>query len=127
MRKQRRRFKACISELEKEIKVREGAIERIHLAFESGAYDIDTYKERLKKAREDISNLDEEIRVLKRKASNQDAISNKERIEIINDFLERIENEKTEMELNKLYKKVIHSIIWTRTKNDEVAIIINFL
>lgn len=107
--------------------MREGAIERIHLAFESGAYDIDTYKERLKKAREDISNLDEEIRVLKRKASNQDAISNKKRIEIINDFLERIENEKTEMELNKLYKKVIHSIIWTRTKNDEVAITINFL
>lgn len=111
MRKQRRRFKACISELEKEVKVIEGAIERIHLAFESGAYDIDTYKERLRKAREDINNLDEEVRVLKRKASNQDAISNKERIEIINDFLERVENEKTEMELNKLYKKVMHGML----------------
>lgn len=116
-----------ISELEKELQKNQMALERIEELYEEGEYDKDKYLRKKDKRNKKIAELEEEIHLLKNKINNFSNVKNQERLNEFQVFKEILKSNKDPVILNDTFKSIIHSIIWTREKYDEVKIRVNFL
>ncbi|WP_195199588.1 recombinase family protein [Faecalispora jeddahensis] len=101
---------------------KETAIERIEVAYESGAYTVDELKARKNKIKSEMKRLREET---KRSESELDFLESQgqtEKIDVLNEFQELIVNSKlTWEEQNELYKTLIDYIEYTRV-GEEIII-----
>lgn len=116
------KIRAKLDEIEK----KEKAIERIDEAYEAGAYDVNKYKERMNKAKSELSDLEEELELLQNQLTNLESVTNEERLTNIRKFFEEIEANPSTKDLNRAYKSIIDSVIWTRPEED-IEITVNFL
>lgn len=116
-----------IRDLEEKLDKFEQMIERIEEAYEEGLYDIN----KTKKKKDDISQkIAETETILKReklRTNSFSEITNEQRIERIDQFLDDIDKSKNLSELNRIYKTIISSIEWKREEKNQVEVKINFL
>ena len=103
---------------------REGSVVKWHKLD-----DDDYVLELVKKLEEELNTLHDELSVLEKRLKSRDSITDEERLFYIRDFWKQMQNSTnmTDLELNKCYKDIIESIIWTRKDNSSPIIEINFL
>lgn len=117
-----------LKEKEEKVLRKERALDRIREAYEEGVYTLDEFHERSNKAKREIQELEEEIKLLKRKLEREGKVSLEERIRYLEWVKEELKKPNIPPEeLNKLYKMIIESISWVRVEDDEVVVTINFM
>ncbi|AZV43536.1 hypothetical protein BAOM_2927 [Peribacillus asahii] len=81
-----------------------------------------------KKILDNISKLESELYALNLQTDNLGNMTRSEKVNAINKFLEVMDMPHiSNSDLNRLYKTIIHSIIWDKSNPDELKVTINFL
>ncbi|QKY69684.1 recombinase family protein [Lentibacillus sp. CBA3610] len=111
----------------KELDKQDHAIERIEEAFENGLYDIQKTRKKTQERQEEKWRLEKEISDTKKQMTSMDSLNNKERVTVIDKFINEVSKDINHEEKNKLYKEMICSITWTKDDLKEVVISVNFL
>ncbi len=105
--------------MNKKVKSKEEEIDRHIEAFGAGAYTIDFYTKLLSKLRGEEKVLLEDVRLLEIEYKYMQEQSSTERVNILREFIEIIENpELTWEDQNQLYKTIIDYIVYTRIEDD---------
>lgn len=117
----------AIEQKDKEIQLKETALEKIQEGWELGMYTASEARKRIEKIRKEIGQLEEELTILQSKFEKESSIENEERLSYLDQvFAELKKKELSGEKLNELYKMIIDNIIWKRT-GDTVEIEINFM
>lgn len=114
--------------IQKEIEKKKESIERIDLAFEEGIYDIEKYKERLTKVKEEISKLEKEKEAYEYDKNKMENTDIEEKLNAIEKAIALIESgELSWKKMNELYKVLGIEVIWIKEGQGKKPIIeINF-
>ncbi|MGK0465089.1 MAG: site-specific DNA recombinase [Clostridium sp.] len=110
----------------KELCKKEKAFERIQEAYENGDYELDTYRKRKEKVNKETNEIKKELYILDKQLSNNETVSNVDKLNAIKEFNKNLSKNCSPSDLNRLYKTLIDSIIWTRV-GDTININVNFL
>lgn len=113
-----------------EINKQEKAIERIFTAFEEGIYTKEEFMKRKEVAVAKLDELNEEYKQLQRMKEEMENTTNEDMLRAVRKILMMINSKEyvDPKELNRMYRGLIHSIVWTRTDiQDEGSIQVNFL
>lgn len=102
------------------------AFEKVQDSYELGDYSRDEFLTRKSKWEEKINNAKLEISRYERQLKIQEQITNRDKLEILNSYLENIDNISEVSDRNKFYKTFLESIIWTRIDDQEPTLTINF-
>ncbi len=116
-----------IKNLTEECEKQELALERIEEAFEEGLYDIQKTRQKTQEREQEKWNIEKELSKLKKEMESVNSHGNEERLSSIDKFLNDINNSNNGEIKNQLYKELLSEVIWTRSNNREVEIIVNFL
>ncbi|WP_137743432.1 recombinase family protein [Robertmurraya siralis] len=116
-----------IKTIEEELDKNEEALERIEDAYEMGMYSAEKAKVKSKARQERILELEDELKIQKKKIESFSIVTNEERIKRIDKFLEDVKTISDPEKLNVIYKSIIDNIQWKRTDTYEVKITVNFL
>ncbi len=101
------------------------ALALINDAYEMGDYSREEWLERKKKRELEINNLTNEIYELRKNTSNNQQMSNAERLEALSNFFDNITTATDNASRNDLYRTILESIIWYKS-GDNIRIKINF-
>lgn len=119
-------LKIQIDNWNKELKKKQTSIERIQEAYESGDYELEIYRKRKDKVKKEVEEYKKELDLLDKQLSNIKKVSSEDKLIAIREFSNKINENCSTEELNRLYKTILDSIIWTRS-GDSIEIEINFL
>lgn len=120
-------IKGAIDAKLKEIKEQESIIERIDSAYEKGIYDDEKYISRMNKAKETLSQLEEDLSILERQLESTETITNQDKLQTLQQFKDKIQNKNIpDKELNMAFKTIIDHVKWKRNGND-IEVSVNFL
>ena len=101
------------------------ALALINGAYEMGDYSREEWLERKKKRELEINNLTNEIYEFRKNTSNNQQLSNTERLEALSNFFDNITKETDNASRNDLYRTILESIIWYK-QGENIRIKINF-
>ncbi len=112
--------------MHKRVTNKEAEINRHVEAFGAGAYELDNYIKLMSRLNAEKKALSEDIRLLEIEYKYMHDQSNTERINILKEFVDMIENpDLTWEDQNQLYKTIIDYIDYTRI-NDDIIIDITY-
>lgn len=111
----------------KELKKYENALEKVQDSYELGDYSREKFLIRRSKWDAKIVETENQITLLDRQLKSQEQITDEERLNIINYFLENIDMIENVEDRNKLYKTILDSVVWKRIGKREPELEINFL
>ncbi len=112
--------------MNKKITSKEEEINRHVEAFGAGAYTIDFYTKLLSRLNEEKKALSEDVRLLEIEYKYMQEQSSTERVNILKEFVDLIENpDLTWEDQNQLYKTIIDHVDYTRM-NDDIMIAITY-
>lgn len=111
----------------KELKKYADAIERIQDLYDLGDYSRDEFLMRKTKWENKIKETETQITLLKRQLKSQEEVTDEERLNTINYYLENIDMIEAVEDRNKLYKTILDSVVWKKVGENEPELEINFL
>ncbi|MBE6067406.1 MAG: recombinase family protein [Clostridium lundense] len=111
----------------KELKKYEDAVERIQDSYDFGDYSREEFLRRKSKWDSKIGETKNQISLLERQLKSQEEITDEERLNTINYFLENIDIIEDVKDRNKLYHTILDSVVWKKVGKSEPELEINFL
>lgn len=100
---------------QKLLRDKEGAMERMYVAYEARVYTLEVFNLRSKKLKEEMDTISEDIRLLQIEQKFLQEQGNKERVNIYKEFKEIIRNPNLTWEdQNELYKTIIDTVTYKR-------------
>jgi hypothetical protein len=119
-------LKQILEEKRKDLNKYTFAQERVNDAYDLGEYTKEEWIKRKSKWEQMVNNTKNEIYGLEMQVYRSQSMSNAERLNLINEFIDNIDKIDDPADRNRLYKTIIDSIIWTK-KGEDASIDINFL
>ena len=119
-------LKQMLEEKQKDLNKYTSALERVNDAYDLGEYTKDEWIKRKSKWEQQISDTKNDIYGLEMQVYRSESMSNVERLNLINEFIDNIDNIDDPADRNRLYKTIIDSVIWTK-QGEDANIEINFL
>ena len=119
-------LKVTISQNEKDLKKEENAIGILQEQRENGEISKEKFLERRNVRLQNIEKLQKEICELQERVTKREEITNGQRIKSIEDFFTRWENATDSNEKNKLLRRIVERIEYSRD-GDNVHIKVNFI
>ena len=120
-------LKKQLSIKEKELKKYEYALERVQDSFDLGDYNREEFLLRKSKWDRKLLDIRNDMNLLKRQLKLQKEATDEERLEVINYFLENIDEIDDVKDRNILYKTILDSVVWKRVGDEEPRLDVNFL
>lgn len=111
----------------RELKKFQEALEKVQDSYDLGDYSREEFLRRKSKWNSKILETKSQISLLEKQLKFQEQVTDEERLNIINYFLENIDMIEDVKDKNKLYRTILDSVIWKKVDTKEAEIEIIFL